>query len=597
MIQGLSIRGLGVIDDAEVELGPGLTVITGETGAGKTMVLTGLALLLGGRTDAGFVRPGHANAEVEGRFDVTAVAEPAQFHEVLDEAGAARDEDGTLIIARRVSSEGRSRAHLGGRTVPAATLAAVGRSLVAVHGQDDQHRLLQSSQQRVALDRFGGDPVASAIESYRETYAELIGVRRQLREVVEHARERSREAGELADLLAAADSVNPLPGEEESLRAESMRLGSVDELAHAADAALTLLSTDAASGASGSAIDSVSGAVTSLTRASERDPQLALLCERLERSRAELDDVVLDLGRYLGDLDADPGRLAWIEERRAVLTALRRRVERDAPGVDLGAWVEQARERLGLLGDDASLVAALEAQLDVLQERLRERALVLSRLREEAAALLASAVTAELKALAMPKAHLVVDVRRRDERGSDLVLDIDGRSVAADRHGIDDIEFLLVSREGAPPRALGKGASGGERSRIMLALEVVFAGSDPVPTFVFDEVDAGVGGKAAVEVGRRLARLARGSQVLVVTHLPQVAAFATRHLVVRPSEAVTSSSVVEVTGEERARELARMLAGLEESQTAVAHAHELLAVAADEAESSAGRVARPARTR
>ena len=571
MILGLAIRGLGVIDDAEIELGPGLTVLTGETGAGKTMVLTGLGLLLGGRTDAGIVREGHAAAVIEGRFTADGFARE-NLGAVVDDAGGAWDEDGSLLLARTVSAEGRSRAHLGGRSVPAASLVSAGGLLVAVHGQDDQHRLLQPAQQRAALDRFAGAGAAEALDAYRATFGALLDTRARLRDVMDHARERRREAEDLAEMIALITSVGPRPGEEESLRAESERLSHVDELMQAVAAARESLADDA-----------FARAAAALVRAAERDPQLDEMRQRLMRAQEEVDDVALDLVRYAESLDADPARLAHVEERRAALGSLRRRLDLLAPGVtDPAEWRIGAEARLAELGDDESLIADLRSQESALLSRASREAMALSTLRREAAGRLGVAVSAELAALAMPKARLEVAVHRRGDRGGDVVLEIDGSPVAADRHGVDDIEFLLIPRESSPARPLGKGASGGERSRIMLALEVVFAGLDPMPTFVFDEVDAGVGGKAAVEVGRRLARLARGAQVVVVTHLPQVAAFATRHLVVRSGDAMTS--VAEVTGEERARELARMLAGLEGSATAVAHAEELLSLAAQEAD-------------
>ncbi|MGI9197928.1 MAG: DNA repair protein RecN [Candidatus Nanopelagicales bacterium] len=599
MIVSLAIRGLGVIDDAEVSLGPGLTVITGETGAGKTMVLSGLALLLGGKADAGAVRPGHGSASVEGRFDPSGGTDA--LASLLDEAGGAWDEDGSLLAARTVSAEGRSRAHLGGRSVPAASLAALGRLLVAVHGQDDQHRLLQPAQQRAALDRFGGRGLESVLQDFRTTYAELVSVSAQLADVVEHARERAREAEDLAEMLAMIVSVDPQPGEEEALKVETQRLSHADELAQSVTVARDVLAESADSAAS----DLLDRALGELARAATRDASLDESRARLEAVRAEIGDIAADLTRYLDALEADPARLARLEERRASLGSLRRRLERFVPEgpASLGGhpqpslsglveWRAQAETRLAELGDDETLVVELRARQDTLRDRASELAGELSALRREAGDLLAAAVTAELHALAMPNASLEVAVRLRGDRGSGERLEVAGQAVIADRHGVDEVEFLLVPRPGSPARPLGKGASGGERSRIMLALEVVFAGIDPVPTFVFDEVDAGVGGKAAVEVGRRLAMLARSAQVLVVTHLPQVAAFATRHLVVRPGQAVTSSSVEEVQGDDRARELARMLAGLEGSAMAVAHAEELLALAA--AESAAGRGGREA---
>lgn len=592
MIVGLAIRGLGVIDDAEIELGPGLTAITGETGAGKTMVLTGLALLLGERTDSGTIGPAHDTAVAEGTFVVPDDIRPT-VEAMLEDSGGRWDADGSLLVARTLSREGRSRSHLGGRAVPAATLSDLGGLLVAVHGQDDQHRLLHANHQRQALDRFAGRDLARAAEDYREAYAALVAIDARLRDITDNARERAREADDLRETLALIESVSPEPGEEEALRVESQRLAHLDDLVQAAVFARDALTQAAEVGAAGL----VAQADSALARVSDRDPQLREARERMARAAADLDDLGLEMSRYLADLEADPARAAYVEERRAALAGLRRRLERVVPaGADLGAWREQAQARLADLSDDERLLAALRSDRAQGAERAGALAVRLSALRQGAAGSLAARVTAELAELAMPSARLVVDVRPRTRGDVDVV--IDGGAHPADRHGIDEVEFLLVPRDGVAPRSLAKAASGGERSRIMLALEVVFGDCDPVPTFVFDEVDAGVGGKAAVEVGRRLARLARSCQVLVVTHLPQVAAFADRHLVVRPGEAVTSSSLVEVSGEERDRELARMLAGLEDSASAMEHARELRGLAsAEAADSPAGRAASRGRRR
>jgi DNA repair protein RecN (Recombination protein N) len=570
----LRIRGVGVIDSAEWEWGPGLTVITGETGSGKTMVLTGLALVLGGASDAGLVRTGHATAVVEGRFHV----DDPEVAAWVAEAGGDFDEDGSLVLTRSVAAAGRSRAHLGGRTVPAATLAQVGARLVAVHGQDDQHRLLRPSQQRAALDRFGGTEIEGVRDAYRRAFDELAAVLRQRDDVLGHAQERAREAAELRDSIDAIDRVAPVAGEEESLRAEAGRLAHVDEIVRWVASARELLSADDTSATS--ALASASAAVV---RAAERDPSLEPLRERVERLSAESADVAADLVRYLDALDADPGRLDAVEGRRGALGDLRRRLERTGSWPDLAAdpaaWREEAARRLDDLGDDTVLVAALDARVAELLAECARGAGELSLARAAAANTLAHAVTEELSALAMGSTRLVVDLRRRAEGSAEIDLDVDGIACGADRHGIDDIAFLLVTRDAPEGRPLAKSASGGERSRVMLALEVVFAGMDPVPTFVFDEVDAGVGGKAAIEVGHRLALLARTAQVIVVTHLAQVAAFADRHVVVRPGT-VTAASISYADGSARVTELARMLGGQEDSATAAAHAEELLDLAA-----------------
>lgn len=569
----LSIRGVGVIDRAEWEWGPGLTVITGETGSGKTMVLTGLSLILGGASDPGLVRTGHDSAVVEGRFRVD---DPA-VADLVVEAGGEWDEDGSIVLTRSVAAAGRSRAHLGGRTVPAATLAQLGARLVAVHGQDDQQRLRRPAQQRAALDRFGGPEIEQARIAFTEAFEQLTEAMRQRDDVLTHAQERAREASMLRDCLEAIDRAAPTADEEASLRSEASRLAHVDEIMRGVLAAHEALVAD-----EGSAASALGVATAAVSRAAERDVELQALRERAERLAEETVDVAADLTRYLDRLDAEPGRVDAIEERRAVLGDLRRRLERTGAWPDLAAdpaaWRGAAEARLADLGDDAALVGLLDARVAALREESSLQASRLSVARTAAAERLAAAVTQELAALAMGSTSLLVDVRRRAAGIGDTDLDVNGTACGADRHGVDEIEYLLVTRDAPEGRPLAKSASGGERSRVMLALEVVFAGMDPVPTFVFDEVDAGVGGKAAIEVGHRLALLARTAQVIVVTHLAQVAAFADRHVVVRPGT-VTAASISYAEGPERITELARMLGGQEDSATAAAHAEELLALA------------------
>lgn len=571
----LSIRGVGVIDAAEWEWGPGLTVITGETGSGKTMVLTGLSLILGGASDAGLVRAGHDTAVVEGRF---LVDDPA-VAEVVAEAGGELDEDGSVVLSRSIAAAGRSRAHLGGRTVPAATLAQLGGRLVAVHGQDDQHRLLRPAQQRAALDRFGGAEIEGVRDDFRRVFDEWVGVLRERDDVIAHSTERAREAAMLRDSIDAIDRIAPVPGEEVTLRAEAARLAHVDEILRWVVAAREALDAD-----EGSATSALAVASAAIARAAERDPGLASIGERANRLSTEAVDLAADLARYLDALDADPGRLDAVEERRGALGDLRRRLERTGAWLPLvhdpAAWRQEAAGRFDALGDDEGLLAALDVKVGELGAECSRLAGLLSRARAAAAERLAAAATEELAALAMGSTRLVVEVRRRVAGAGEFDLDVDGIACGVDRHGVDDIEFLLATRDAPEGRPLAKSASGGERSRVMLALEVVFAGMDPVPTFVFDEVDAGVGGKAAIEVGHRLALLARSSQVIVVTHLAQVAAFADRHVVVRPGT-VTAASISYAEGDARTTELARMLGGQEDSATAAAHAQELLALAAD----------------
>ncbi|WP_338899068.1 DNA repair protein RecN [Streptomyces sp. TG1A-60] len=572
VLEEMRIRSLGVIDDAVVELSPGFTAVTGETGAGKTMVVTSLGLLLGGRADPALVRIGAKNAVVEGRI---AVPEGASAVVRAEEAGAELD-DGALLISRTVSAEGRSRAHLGGRSVPVGMLAELADELVAVHGQTDQQGLLKLSRQRAALDRYAGDAVAVPLTKYGEAYRRLRAVSVELEEIVTRARERAQEADMLRYGLDEIAGVEPRAGEDVELAEEAERLGHAEALASAATSAHAALAGNPEDPESVDASTLVAGAHRALETVRSHDPVLAALADRIGEIGILLGDVAGELAGYADDLDADPLRLAAVEERRAALNGLTRKY-----GVDIASvltWAEQGAQRLTELDGDDERIDELTVERDALRAELGGLAQALTDARAEAAERFAAAVTAELASLAMPHARVSFEIRQTDDPEG---VEVGGRTVAYGPSGADEVELLLAPHPGAPPRPIAKGASGGELSRVMLAVEVVFAGTDPVPTYLFDEVDAGVGGKAAVEIGRRLARLAKSAQVVVVTHLPQVAAFADRQLLVEKTDdgSVTRSGVKVLEGEDRVRELSRMLAGQEDSETARAHAEELLATA------------------
>ncbi|MEY8039916.1 DNA repair protein RecN [Saccharopolyspora cebuensis] len=579
MLAEMRIQGLGVIDDATLELHTGLTVVTGETGAGKTMVVTGLHLLSGGRADASRVRTGAQRAVVEGRFETTPDSPAAK---VATGAGAQPDDDGSLLALRTMTADGRSRAHLGGRSVPNAVLAELADQVLAVHGQNDQLRLTRSGEQRAVLDRFAGSPVLHPLAEYQRVRAEWVAAARELAERTERSRELAREADLLRHGLAEIEAVNPEPGEDAALVDEARRLADVDQLRELATGAQLALSgaVDGDPDAPG-AIGLVGEARRRLAGA--EDPVLRELEPRVAEAAAVLADVGGELAAYLDRLDADPARLEQVLARQAELKQLTRKYAADVDGVL--AWAEDARGRLSGMDTSEEAIAALAARRDELAAELAEHARVVSAARAEAAGRLAEAVTAELAGLAMQQARLEVVVRLRETDHEDsCALPLDGATVHAGTEGVDEVELHLVAHSGAPSLPIHKGASGGELSRVMLALEVVLADADTVPTLVFDEVDAGVGGRAAVEIGRRLARLARTHQVVVVTHLPQVAAYADRHLVVDKSSAdggLTRSDVRVVDDDRRVVELARMLAGLESTETGRAHAEELLNTAAE----------------
>jgi DNA repair protein RecN (Recombination protein N) len=601
MLEEVRISGLGVIDEAVLELSPGFNVVTGETGAGKTMVVSGLGLLFGGRADPSRIRPGAERASVEGRLRVEADGEVAR--QVNNSGGDLDDDGATLVLSRTVSAEGRSRAYAGGRSVPVSLLTYLADDLVAVHGQADQQQLLKPGRQRQALDRFAGTGLSRALSEYQRAYQQHLKVREELDELNTQARERAREAEDLRAGLAEVERLQPVDGEDLELHAESERLSNADTLHSAATTAHEALVSDPSSASyeSSDALTLLSSARQALESAAVHDPELGALAVRLGEASYLLSDIAGELASYAESVEADPARLAVVQDRRAELTRLIRaygaaRVPQavsggalvpgslnGAPGAsdddgglppvpDLAAvlgWAKGAAARLAELDNDDELIASLQAQETELAVTVRELGAGLTAIRQEAAARFEAAVTQELTALAMPHARLAAVVSPLREYGL---------------HGGDEVEIRLSAHPGAPPLPLHKGASGGELSRVMLGIEVVFAGADPVPTFVFDEVDAGVGGKAAVEIGRRLARLARMAQVIVVTHLPQVAAFADTHLVVEKNGdgSVVSSGVTRLDDPGRVRELSRMLAGLEDSEFGRAHAGELLAAAAAE---------------
>src|SRR5215218_1638557 len=567
----LRIRGLGAIDDVTLEFGPGLTVVTGETGAGKTMVVSGLTLLFGGRADQGRVRA-NGRAGVEGRLSLP--PDSPVWQRAAD-AGADPDDDGSLILARTVSAEGRSRAFLGGRSVPVGVVAELAEGLLAVHGQTDQLRLTRPAEQRRALDRYAGPEHLELLESYREAHQRW----RQLAADLERRQTQARELAQAADVLRHGleeiSAAAPEPGEDEALDTQAKRLADADALRAAADEARMALVGDVTGDLGGGEVpQDATAALATAERAlaGSDDPTLVLLAQDLADAVAVVSDVAGQLAGYVADLEADPARLAEVMDRRAAITALVRKFAGHGEGLaGVLSWAEDADQRLSELDVSDEALATLTAERDAARTEIDDLAGRLSAGRRAAAEGFAADVGAELAGLAMKSAS--------------VSFSIDSHPDAPGADGIDEVALLLAPHPGAPPRPVHKGASGGELSRVMLAIEVVFAGADPVPVMVFDEVDAGVGGQAAGEIGRRLARLARDHQVVVVTHLAQVAAFADTHLVVDKSPdadaGVTATDIRAVEGEDRVRELARMLSGLTDSDTGQAHARELLAVAAD----------------
>ncbi|MGW9020409.1 DNA repair protein RecN [Leucobacter chromiiresistens] len=559
MIEELRIRDLGVIVDSTVPLGPGFTAITGETGAGKTMVVSALGLLMGERSDAGAVRAGASQARVHG---IVRTADPA-VADIVDELGGEIEDD-ELVLSRTVSAEGRSRAGVGGASAPVGSLGRLADRLFAVHGQSEQLRLKSAAAQRDTLDRFGGAAIAETLAEYRVSHRERQLLSERVRELTETRDERAAEAARLRAELDEIAAVDPQAGEEAELAARIELLSNVEALRASTSAAHEALASESDDPLARDAGGLVDEAVRELERVADFDPRLAVVVETLRGVSFQIADAATELAAYAGDLDEEgPGELARANDRLAALNGLFRLYGADSAAVI--ATAEAAAERLAELDGDGGLVDELAERLDAETERERALAARLTEQRTEAAARLSQLVTAELRQLALPDAEFVVDVAESSALGSS---------------GGDDVQLLLSPHPGAAPRAIAKTASGGELSRVMLALEVVVAAVDPVPTFVFDEVDAGVGGAAAIEIGRRLARLSRTSQVIVVTHLAQVAAFATNHLQVVKDSAggFTESSCRRLDGDARLAEMARLLSGLSDSESALEHAAELLSL-------------------
>ena len=561
MIEELRISQLGVIEEAEVDFGAGMSALTGETGAGKTMTVTALQLLMGGKPDPSRVRSGADKAIVEG---VLLFPKNSPAVQIALNAGAEVEEtdDGkvSVILSRHVPASGRTRSFIGGRSVPAGVLADICQYALTLHGQADQLRLSSEVQQRAAVDNFGGSEIAQASSSYAKAWQSVLSAHKKLTDFDHAAKTAARERMALQMLVNRVDEVKPYIGEDSELQAEARRLENVQTIRAAVSAALAALSSDD-NGDGRGAIELLGSASHELQRIN--DPSTDILAKQLDDVNGIVTDVHSELFTFMQQLNADPQRLDAIHSRRAEIRSLER---------ELGMSIEQmlseahsARVRLEALEDPATHREHLRANFEQAMEAATSAAKVLSQLRAEAADRLAALVNAELANLYMPNARFAISITPREKLAS---------------HGADTIQFLLAPHSGAEFMELGRTASGGEMSRIMLAIEVSLASEADSAghTFVFDEIDAGIGGKSALAVGKRLARLAEHSQVLCVTHLAQVAAYAHDQIVIAKGcdEGGASTTVRAVYGDEREIELARMLSGHSESHAARAHAAELL---------------------
>lgn len=563
MIEEISIRDLGVIAEAKLPLGRGFTAITGETGAGKTMLVSALLLLLGKRSDAAAVRTGSDQAVVDG---VCLLPASGRAVDLAREAGAVFDDDGPgsdqfleLFLSRTVSANGRSRANVSGRGVPVSVLGQIASELLVVHGQSDQLRLTSRSAQRDVLDRFAGPKLAAVLERYRAAFTRRKELATQLAELEASRESRVAEAEALRLDLERIEQLDPQPGEDVALAQLLERFGEVDRLRASAGGALAALSGDERVVG---IRDHLAQLAADLERNRDFDDRLGEFAAALNDLNYRATDAANELSAYLSELEQqDPGELAAAGERLAQLQSLARLHGSVDAAIELLA---SGSERLFVLDQDDERLASLRLELADLDAQCSQMILALRSLREDAAARLGAAVTAQLRDLELGDASFEVSLTPSEP------------SI----FGGDQLEFMLRANPQSEPRPVAKSASGGELSRIMLAVEVVIAASSAVPTFVFDEIDAGIGGATAISVGRALAKLAESAQVIVVTHLAQVAAFADNHLSVvkDASGRLSSSSVQQLRGAEREREVARLLSGLSESDLALEHARELLAL-------------------
>ena len=571
MLTEISIRDLGVIPDATVEFSPGFTVLTGETGAGKTMVVTSLKLLSGHRADPSRVRTGAEKTVVEGRIATDGMDSETieRIEAIASDLGGERDENEEFILARQVSAKGRSKAWVGGRATSAATLGEFAGHAIAIHGQNNQLRLLGANQQRAALDRFDAENIAPLLTKYRELRGTWRGLAKELEEKTTKRRELAQRADQLQFAINEINNVDPVAGEDEELVETIRRMQDLDGLRDAATTALASIdgagALDTGAGAGGdfgdgeAAADLLGAAQAELAAAS--DTELQQIAEQIGEITSALSDISGQLGAYVASLPDEAADLDQLMQRQADLKTLTRKYAPDLAGVI--AWRDKAERALASLDVSTEAITELKEKVQAAEKKLAAAAKKLTTARTKAAKTLAAAVTEELHGLAMPNSSLSVQLSQADSFGP---------------HGKDEVEFCLKAFAKAEPKPLASSASGGELSRIMLALEVVLARGESGQTMIFDEVDAGVGGRAAVEIGKRLAKLAKNNQVIVVTHLPQVAAFADTHLVVAKNigEDAVTSAVTSLSDEERVEELARMMAGLDGTESGRAHAKELL---------------------
>jgi DNA repair protein RecN (Recombination protein N) len=565
-LEEISIRNLGIIDTSSLELSKGLNVLTGETGAGKTMILTALSLLLGAKSDSSLVRHGSERLLTSATFSI-----PASLSAQIEDLGGLV-EDGSLILTRSVSSDGKSKATASGATVNASTLGEITEPLIAIHGQSANTQIVKSVRQRELLDLFAASDLQLTLSDYVETFNTYNEMKAKLKALVTNASARDSQIADLELLAKQWSTLKPTRNEFATVDDEIRKLASVEDLRIAAAGANSAIGEE-----EGGVLTVLGQARKFLEAAKGKDQALDEIATNVAESFFLVDDAHAALVSYLASLEADPSRLDFLQERKAALITFVKKWggagNVDDEMAEISIRVKSAKEMIADLHGGQDRIAELESEIKLIKGKLLAGAKKVTSARVNAAGKLSDLVSAEISGLSMPHTRFYSDVISPDYEGalkeSDFTIT-----------GCDEIVMSIQAHKDGPKVALGKGASGGEMSRIMLALEVVIAASAPVGTYIFDEVDAGVGGKAAIEVGRRLHALSQHAQVIVVTHLPQVAAWADRHFVVAKDSdgQIVQSGVSQLDEKARVSEIARMLAGLDESVSAQEHAAELLAM-------------------
>jgi DNA repair protein RecN (Recombination protein N) len=548
----ISVENVALIEEATLELSPGLNVISGETGAGKTLLATALQMLLGARSRSETVRAGAKRATVEGTFVLPDVTRSSVLEEALGDLAEEVEADDGLVLRRTLTEDGRSRCYVGGVTVPVRALASLGERMVSYHSQREQTRLTEPAEQLAILDDFLDEGAIEAKEEREALWHAVERDRRELEEITASSEARLREIDFLRFQVSELEAADYSAQELTDLTRERDRLRNVTDLLQSTAAAAGTLSSDEGVGA----IDAVARSVSELERAARYDETLSALLGRLGGLSAELEDVLYELRSYVDELEADPNRLEVVEDRIAALRALERKY-----GDDVEGYLQDARARLKRMENLNEETAGLEARIQEGERRLGELAATISNGRERAAEILSAKVQENL-------AHLNLE---KTTFRAELVPNAPGPS------GVERVEFVIRPNPGEPELPVRRYASGGELSRIMLAIRLAQERVEPGATYVFDEVDAGIGGETATAVGAKLRELGERNQVLTITHLPQIASEAGTHVVVSKEEAGgrTITRIRRVEGEERRRELARMLSGRID-EASLAHASELL---------------------